>query len=67
MARHGRGISRGVRYGFVLPGGSAVEQVELAKQAEAAGWDAVFVWEAAFGVAIEHCERARPAAATGPR
>lgn len=39
-----------MRYGFVLPGGTALEQVELAKQAEAAGWDAVFVWEAAFGV-----------------
>src|SRR5215212_3295282 len=39
-----------VRYGFVLPGGTATEQIEQAALAEAAGWDGVFVWEAAYGV-----------------
>jgi Luciferase-like monooxygenase len=39
-----------VRHGFVLPGGTATEQLELAVRAEAAGWDSVFVWEAAYGV-----------------
>src|SRR5438270_13447825 len=36
--------------GFVLPGGSATEQLEQAVLAERAGWDGVFVWEAAYGV-----------------
>jgi alkanesulfonate monooxygenase SsuD/methylene tetrahydromethanopterin reductase-like flavin-dependent oxidoreductase (luciferase family) len=39
-----------VRFGFVLPGGSAKEQLEQALLAEAAGWDGVFVWEGAYGV-----------------
>jgi len=39
-----------MRCGFVLPGGSAREQVEQAVLAEAAGWDGVFVWEGAYGV-----------------
>jgi len=39
-----------MRYGFVLPGGTATEQLEQAVLAEQAGWDAVFVWEAAYGV-----------------
>lgn len=39
-----------MRYGFVLPGGSAREQIEQAVLAEAAGWDGVFVWEAAYGL-----------------
>ena len=39
----------GPRCGVVLPAGTAAEQVELAVQAEAAGWDGVFVWEAAYG------------------
>jgi hypothetical protein len=39
-----------MRYGVILPGGSAGEQVEQAVLAERAGWDAVFVWEAAYGV-----------------
>jgi hypothetical protein len=33
----------------VLPGGTATEQLELALLAEQAGWDGVFVWEAAYG------------------
>lgn len=39
-----------MRYGFVLPGGSAREQLEQAVLADRAGWDGVFVWEAAYGV-----------------
>src|SRR3712207_1456521 len=39
-----------LRYGFVLPGGTATEQLEQAVLAERAGWDGVFVWEAAYGV-----------------
>jgi hypothetical protein len=39
-----------MKYGFILPGGSAVEQVELAVLAEQSGWDGVFVWEAAYGI-----------------
>ena len=38
-----------MRYGAVLPGGTATEQLELALLAEEAGWDGVFVWEAAYG------------------
>jgi alkanesulfonate monooxygenase SsuD/methylene tetrahydromethanopterin reductase-like flavin-dependent oxidoreductase (luciferase family) len=39
-----------VQFGFVLPGGSAGEQLEQAVVAEEAGWDGVFVWEAPYGV-----------------
>jgi hypothetical protein len=39
-----------MRYGMILPGGRAREQLELAVLAERAGWDGVFVWEAAYGV-----------------
>ncbi|MBV8692923.1 MAG: LLM class flavin-dependent oxidoreductase [Actinobacteria bacterium] len=39
-----------MRYGFVLPGGTASLQVEQAVRAEQAGWDGVFVWEAAYGI-----------------
>jgi alkanesulfonate monooxygenase SsuD/methylene tetrahydromethanopterin reductase-like flavin-dependent oxidoreductase (luciferase family) len=39
-----------VERAFILPGGTAVEQLELAVLAEESGWDGVFVWEAAFGV-----------------
>ena len=39
-----------VRWGVVLPGGSAAEQFEQAVLAERHGWDGVFVWEAAYGV-----------------
>jgi alkanesulfonate monooxygenase SsuD/methylene tetrahydromethanopterin reductase-like flavin-dependent oxidoreductase (luciferase family) len=38
-----------MRYGAVIPGGSAAEQLELALLAEDSGWDGVFVWEAAYG------------------
>jgi alkanesulfonate monooxygenase SsuD/methylene tetrahydromethanopterin reductase-like flavin-dependent oxidoreductase (luciferase family) len=36
--------------GIILPGGTATQQLELAIVAEEAGWDGVFVWEAAYGV-----------------
>ncbi|HXL59718.1 MAG TPA: LLM class flavin-dependent oxidoreductase, partial [Mycobacterium sp.] len=39
-----------MRFGVVLPGGTATQQLELAIVAEQAGWDGVFVWEAAYGV-----------------
>jgi alkanesulfonate monooxygenase SsuD/methylene tetrahydromethanopterin reductase-like flavin-dependent oxidoreductase (luciferase family) len=39
-----------MRFGFVLPGGTAQEQLEQAALAEASGWDGVFVWESAYGV-----------------
>ena len=39
-----------MNFGFVLPGGSASRQLELAILAEQCGWDGVFVWEAAYGV-----------------
>lgn len=37
-----------MRYGFVIPGGSATEQLELAVLAEASGWEGVFVPEGGF-------------------
>lgn len=39
-----------MKFGVILPGGTAAEQLEQAELAERAGWDAVFVWEAAYGV-----------------
>lgn len=39
-----------MRYGFVLPGGSATDQLAAAVLADEAGWDGVFVWEGAYGV-----------------
>jgi alkanesulfonate monooxygenase SsuD/methylene tetrahydromethanopterin reductase-like flavin-dependent oxidoreductase (luciferase family) len=39
-----------LRCGVVLPGGTAPQQLEQAVLAERAGWDGVFVWEAASGV-----------------
>jgi hypothetical protein len=39
-----------MNYGFVLPGGTAQDQLEQAVIADQAGWDGVFVWEAAYGV-----------------
>ena len=39
-----------MRYGMILPGGSAPEQLRQAMMAEESGWDGVFVWEAAYGV-----------------
>jgi hypothetical protein len=39
-----------IRYGVVLPGGTAPEQLQQAELAERAGWDGVFSWETAYGV-----------------
>ena len=39
-----------MKYGIILPGGTATEQLAQAVLAEQAGWDGVFVWEAAYGV-----------------
>jgi alkanesulfonate monooxygenase SsuD/methylene tetrahydromethanopterin reductase-like flavin-dependent oxidoreductase (luciferase family) len=39
-----------MRYGFILPGGTAAEQLEQAVLADQCGWDGVFVWEAAYGI-----------------
>ena len=39
-----------MRSGVILPGGTADEQLQQAVMAEEAGWDGVFVWEAAYGV-----------------
>jgi alkanesulfonate monooxygenase SsuD/methylene tetrahydromethanopterin reductase-like flavin-dependent oxidoreductase (luciferase family) len=35
-----------MKYGFVLPGGTARIAADFAREAEAAGWDGFFVWEA---------------------
>jgi alkanesulfonate monooxygenase SsuD/methylene tetrahydromethanopterin reductase-like flavin-dependent oxidoreductase (luciferase family) len=34
-----------MKYGFILPGGTARTAAEYAREAEAAGWDGFFVWE----------------------
>jgi alkanesulfonate monooxygenase SsuD/methylene tetrahydromethanopterin reductase-like flavin-dependent oxidoreductase (luciferase family) len=39
-----------MKFGYILPGGSAAEQLELGVQAEASGWDGVFVWEGSYGI-----------------
>jgi alkanesulfonate monooxygenase SsuD/methylene tetrahydromethanopterin reductase-like flavin-dependent oxidoreductase (luciferase family) len=39
-----------MRYGFILPGGTATQQLEQAVLAEEHGWDGVLVWEAPYGV-----------------
>jgi alkanesulfonate monooxygenase SsuD/methylene tetrahydromethanopterin reductase-like flavin-dependent oxidoreductase (luciferase family) len=39
-----------MKFGVVLPGGTATQQLEQAILAEECGWDGVFVWEAAYGV-----------------
>ncbi len=38
-----------MQFGFVLPGGTPEEQLDLAVAADRAGWDGVFVWESAYG------------------
>src|ERR1700744_1355436 len=38
-----------IRYGAILPGGTAPEQLEQAELAERAGWDGVFSWETGYG------------------
>lgn len=38
-----------MRYGFVMPFGDARAVAEAAREAERAGWDAIFVWEPVWG------------------
>jgi alkanesulfonate monooxygenase SsuD/methylene tetrahydromethanopterin reductase-like flavin-dependent oxidoreductase (luciferase family) len=38
-----------MQFGVILPGGTARQQLDQAVLAERAGWDGVFVWEAACG------------------
>jgi hypothetical protein len=38
-----------MRFGFVMPFGDAAQVAEAAAQAQDAGWDALFVWEALWG------------------
>jgi len=37
-----------VKYGFIIPGGTAAIHVEMAQEIEAAGWDGVFVADAVY-------------------
>ncbi len=39
-----------MKYGFVIPSGDARTVANLAREAEAAGWDALFVWEPVWGI-----------------
>jgi len=39
-----------MKYGFVLPSGSAADAADLAAEAERAGWDGFFAWEPTWGV-----------------
>lgn len=39
-----------MKYGFVLPYGGARAAADLAHELEAAGWDALFVWEPVWGI-----------------
>mgnify|MGYP000966968233 CR=1 FL=1 len=39
-----------MKYGFVIPSGDARTVANLAKTAESAHWDAIFVWEPVWGI-----------------
>jgi alkanesulfonate monooxygenase SsuD/methylene tetrahydromethanopterin reductase-like flavin-dependent oxidoreductase (luciferase family) len=39
-----------LKFGFVLPEGHARRAADLAREAEAAGWDGFFVWEPVWGI-----------------
>lgn len=39
-----------MKFGFVFPGGDPQTAVELAQEAERAGWDGFFMWEPVWGV-----------------
>lgn len=63
-----------MRYGFIIPGGGVRDIVELGRDADAAGWDAVFYWEGDWGVSpwvalgaiASHTERIRLGAVLHP-
>jgi alkanesulfonate monooxygenase SsuD/methylene tetrahydromethanopterin reductase-like flavin-dependent oxidoreductase (luciferase family) len=40
---------KGMKYGFVSPGGDVLDHIEIAEEIEAAGWDAVFVADGVYG------------------
>src|SRR5262245_52646475 len=42
-----------MRYGFILSGGDVATLVELAVEAEAAGWDGVFYWDGIYIASME--------------
>ena len=44
------GMSDELKYGFVVPFGDTADFAELATLGEERGWDAVFTWEAVWGV-----------------
>lgn len=53
LFRRVTGIRKGekpMQYGFVIPSGDAREVADLARRAEAAGWDGIFVAETVWGV-----------------
>jgi alkanesulfonate monooxygenase SsuD/methylene tetrahydromethanopterin reductase-like flavin-dependent oxidoreductase (luciferase family) len=39
-----------MKYGFVIPWGNARTVADMAYEAEAVGWDAIFVWEPVWGI-----------------
>jgi alkanesulfonate monooxygenase SsuD/methylene tetrahydromethanopterin reductase-like flavin-dependent oxidoreductase (luciferase family) len=39
-----------MKYGFILPRGEARTAADFAREAERAGWDGFFVWEAVWSV-----------------
>ncbi len=39
-----------MQFGFILPGGTAAQQLEQAILADQAGWDGIFVWETGYGI-----------------
>ncbi len=39
-----------MKYGFIYPGGEALDAAKIAHVAEATGWDGFFVWEPVWGV-----------------
>lgn len=43
-----------IRFGFIVPGGTADEIVDLARAAESAGWDGVFTWD---GICLDGAPR----------
>jgi alkanesulfonate monooxygenase SsuD/methylene tetrahydromethanopterin reductase-like flavin-dependent oxidoreductase (luciferase family) len=41
-------VVRYMQYGFILPGGDIHTLIELAIEAEVAGWDGIFYWDAIY-------------------